>query len=116
LGILSRMQAIDDVFILVDKDAAAGATIRTDAFLGLEEPDPLLVEEILAAQCADRTEIDHVASQLVVQGLARKDVDLGMIAPVDDLEFCGATDLTGEADAARTHDAADGEQSDRFAR
>ena len=45
----------------------------------LEEPDALLVKKILAAQGADRAEIDDVAGQLVVQRLAREDVDLGVM-------------------------------------
>ena len=56
-------------------------------FCGLQVPDALLVEEILAAQGADGAEIDDVAGQLVVERLAGEDVDLGVIAAVDDLQF-----------------------------
>ncbi len=43
------------------------------------------IEKILAAQCANRANIDHITSELVVERIARKNVDLGMIASVDDL-------------------------------
>src|SRR6266436_3061030 len=54
LGILTRTQAIDDVLVLVHEDAAARTAIRANAFLRLEEPDALLVEEVLAAQGTHR--------------------------------------------------------------
>ena len=47
----------------------------------------MLVEEILAAQGPDRAEIDDVAGQLVVERLAGEDVDLGVVAAVDDLQL-----------------------------
>ena len=53
----------------------------------LQEPDALLVEEVLAAQRADRAQIDDVAGQLVVERLAGKDVDLGVVPRSDDLQL-----------------------------
>ena len=46
----------------------------------LQVPDALLVEEVLAAERADRAEIDDVAGQLVFQRLAGEDVDLRVMA------------------------------------
>ena len=46
----------------------------------LQVPDALLVEEVLAAQRADRAEIDDVAGELVLQRPAGKDVDLLVVA------------------------------------
>src|SRR5262249_19158152 len=115
LGILARPQSVDNVFILIDEDAAAGAAIGADALLALKKPDPLFIEKVLAAQGPDRAEIDHVPSQFVVERLARKDINLRMIAPVDDLELGGAADFTGEAHAARAHDAAIGKEGNRIA-
>src|SRR5262249_6180916 len=75
-------------------------------------PDALLVEEVLAAQRADRAEIDDVGGQLVIERIAGEDVNLGMMAAVCDLQLGLAADLAREADAAAAHDAAVGEQRD----
>src|SRR5262249_7458005 len=115
LGILPRPQAIEDVFILVNKNAAAGAAVYTNAFLRPQEPDALLVKEILAAQGTDGAEIDDITGQLVLQWLAGEDVDLGVISPVDDLKFRRAANFTRKAHAARAHDAAIGEETNRIA-
>src|SRR5262249_36523485 len=115
LGVLPRPEAVNDVLVMIDEDATARTTIRTDALLILQVPDPLLVEEILAAQGSDRTQIDHVAGQFIVTGFAGKDVDFRMVAAVDDLQLGGAADLAREADAARAHDTAVREQGDLVA-
>ena len=60
--------------------------VQTPAML-LQEPDPLLVEEVLVAQRADRAEVDDVAGQLVVQRMAGKDVDLVVAAAIDDQQL-----------------------------
>src|SRR5438132_13978935 len=93
-------------------NAAASAAIRADAFCFLQVPDALLVQEILAAEGADRTEIDDVAGQLVLQRVTGEDVDLGPVAAIDDLQFGRARNLARETNAARAHDAAIGEQGD----
>src|SRR5262249_27035595 len=80
--IFPRPQPVNDIFILVNKNAASCAAIGADALLGPQEPDTLLVKEILTAKCAHRAKIDHVAGQLVIEGLAWEDVNFGMIAPV----------------------------------
>ena len=87
LRIVARPQAIDDVLIAVQLNATAGRTIGANALLGLQVPDALLVEKILAAQRADRAEIDDIAGQLVVERIAGENVDLGMMAAIDDLQL-----------------------------
>src|SRR5207237_201086 len=106
------VQAIDDVLVAVEVDAASRRAVSTDAFLRLEIPDPLFVEEVLAAQRPDRTEVDDVAGELVVERFAGEDVDLGMMAAMGDLQLGLSADLAGEADAASTHDTAIGEEGD----
>ena len=61
LRIEARPEAIDDVLILVHEDAATGAATGADALMRSQIPYPLLVQEILAAQSADRAKIDDVA-------------------------------------------------------
>src|SRR5229473_6699932 len=101
LGIFSWPQAIDNVLVRVEVNAAAGAAIGTDAFRVLEIPNPLLIKKILAAQGADRTDINHIAGEFIVARLAGKNVDLRVMAAIDDLQLGRAADLASEAHAAR---------------
>ena len=73
-GIFPWPQAVNDVLVGIQMDAAAGAAIGADAIGVFQVPDPLLIKEILAAQGADRANIDDVARQVVVARLARKNV------------------------------------------
>ena len=81
----------------------------------LQPPDALLVEEILAAQRPDRAQIDDVARQFVVAGLARKNVDFLVAAAVDHLQFRRSADFAREPYTTRTHDTAVREQHDLVA-
>src|SRR5205085_198689 len=101
LRIETRTQPIDNALVGVQINAATGAAIRTDAFLLLEEPDTLLVEKVLAAQGADRTKIDDIGRQFVVERDAGEGINLLVIATVGDLQFGLAADLPREADTAR---------------
>src|SRR5205085_863519 len=112
LGIDPGTQAVDDVLVAVEVDAAAGGTVGANAVFRLEVPDAVLVQEVLAAQGPDRAQVHNVAGQLVVEGLAGEDVDFRVVAAVDDLQLRLAADLAREAHAARAHDAAVGEQGD----
>src|SRR5262249_11346118 len=105
----------DDVLIVIDEDAATRAAIGTDALLRLEEPDPMFVQEVLAAQGPNRTEIDHVAREFVVDWPARENIDLGMMAAVDDVQLRRTANFAREANTARTHDAAIREERDVLA-
>src|SRR5262249_26973900 len=115
LRVLARAQAVDNVLVVIDRDAAAGAATGAHALLLLEEADPLRIEEVLVAQGADGAQIDDVAGELVVARLAGENVDLRVVAAVDDLQLGRAADLAGKTDAARAHDAAVGEQGDVLA-
>src|SRR5260370_3410356 len=115
LGILSWPQAIHDVLIGIQMDAAAGAAIRANAFRAIEIPDPLFIEKILAAQGADRTDINHIAGKLIVARFAREDVNLGVMAAIDDLQLGRAADLARDPNSARAQDAAVGEERDLVA-
>src|SRR5439155_10911874 len=110
LRIETRPETIDDVLVFIDEDAAPGAAIRADGLVRFEGPNALLVKEVFTAQGPHRAEIDDVAGQLVVARLAGEDVDLRMVAAVDDLQLRRAADFPREADAARAHDAAIREQ------
>src|SRR5262249_34677378 len=101
LWIGPRPQAVHDVLVAIDVDAAPGAAIRADALLLLQIPDALFVEKVLAAQGADGAQIDDVAGQFVLQRLAGKHVNLAAVTAVDDLQFGRSSDLAREADAAR---------------
>src|SRR5437879_7332432 len=93
LGILSRPQPIDDVLIRVQMNAATGAAIRTDAVRILEIPDALFIEKIFAAQSPDRADIDDIAGELIVARLTGENVDLRVMAAIDDLQLGRAADL-----------------------
>jgi hypothetical protein len=58
----------------------------------------------------DGAEVHDVHRQLVVERMAGKDIDFGMVSAVDDLQLGGAADLARERTQA--HDAAIGEQRD----
>src|SRR5262249_35242568 len=115
LQIDARPQTINDVFVVVDFNATARAATGAHAGLFFQEPDALFVEKILAAQGANRAEIDHVARELVFERLAREDVDLGMVAAIDDLQLRRARYFARETHAPRAHDAAVGEQGNLVA-
>src|SRR5262249_1396935 len=75
-----------------------------------QAPNPLLVQKILASQGADGAEVNNIGGQLVINRLIGEDVDLGVMAPVDDLQLSRAGDLARKADAARAHNATIGEE------
>ena len=75
----------------------------------------MLVEEVFAAEGADGADIDDVSGEWIIDGVSGEDVDFFVGAAADDLEFCGAADFAGEANAAGAHDAAVGEESNLVA-
>ena len=56
----------------------------------LQQPHALLEQKILVQQRPDRAEIDHVARQLVVQRLARENVDLLPVPAAIDVQLARA--------------------------
>lgn len=115
LRILPRPKPIDFVFILIDMDAATCRATSTDALGMLEPPNAFLVEEVFAAQGADRAKINHVSSELIVAWGIGEYINLFMRSTSHDLEFCRAADFPGESNTARTHHASIGKQSDLLA-
>ena len=104
--IVAGLEPPECAAVLLGADVAAGRAARADRVVLREEPGPLLVQEIFVEQGADRAEVDDVAGQRVVDRLAGKDVDLGMVAAPHHLELAGLGDLAGEPDAPGAHDAA----------
>ncbi len=108
-------QSIDPIVVLVDMDRTSRAAPIANAVLTLQPPNSLLVEEILAAQRTDRTEVNDVTGQFVVAGMPFGDFDLLDAATADHVQFGGAADLPREADATRAHHTAVGEKRDLIA-
>ena len=65
----------------------------------------LLVQEVFVEKRTHRANVDDVAGERVVDRLARKDVDLGVIASSHHLKLAGLRDLASEPDAPCAHDA-----------
>jgi hypothetical protein len=110
--VLARLEPVDGVLVVLGVDGAPGRAATADVGLALQEPDPLLVEEVLVAKRPHRAEIDHVPRELVVERMAREDVDLLLGAAAGDHQLSGAGNLAGEPHAPRAHDAAVDEQRD----
>ena len=115
VGILPRLEAVDGVLVVFGDDRASCRAATADVRLALQEPDPLLVEEVLVAKGSDRTEVDDVAGEFVIEGEAGEDRDLLLGAAVDHHQLTRPRHLTGEPHAAGAHDAAVDEQRDRRA-
>ena len=92
--------------IFLGTDVAAGGAAGANRLVAREEPDALLVKEVVVQERADRAKIDDVAGERVVERVAGKDVDLRVAAATHHHQFIRSGDLAGEPDAAGTHDAA----------
>ena len=91
---------------MVNEDVAALGAAVADTFVPFEEPGPLLEAEILAGHGPDRAEIDDIEGIAIIQRSAGKKGDPGIIGAVDNAQFAGLGDQSGEADAAGAEDAA----------
>ncbi len=80
-----RLEPPEGPAVLLGRNVAAGRAAGADRVVLGEEPDALLVEEILVEQSADRAEVDDVTRERVVDGLAGEDIDLGVVAARPDL-------------------------------
>ena len=112
-GILPGLEPVDGVLIVFGVDRAAGRAAATDVRFALQEPNPLLVEEILVAECTHGAEVDDIAGEFVVEWIAWEDVDFLLGAAGVHHQFARAGDLAGEPHAPGTHDAAIDKQRDR---
>ena len=112
LEVRPRLEPVHRAFVMLDPEVVAARGDAVDRRGLLEEPHPLLEEEVLVEERADRTDVRHVAGELVVEGASREDVDLLHRAAAVDDELGGAGHLAGEAHAPRAHDAAVGVEKD----
>src|SRR5205085_5973728 len=70
LRVVARPEAVDDALVAVAINTAPRRAVGADALFRLEVPDAVLVQEVLAAQRPDRTEVHDIPRQLVVERLA----------------------------------------------
>ena len=110
--VFTRLETVDGVLIVLGVDRATGGAATADVGLPLHEPDTLLVEEVLVAESAHRAEVDDVAGELVVEWMAREDVDLFFTTTGRYHQLCGARNFASEPHAPRAHDAAIDEERD----
>ena len=67
----------------------------------MQVPDAHPEAEIFFRQRADRTDVDDVAGVLVIDRMARVDVDFVMVAALEDRQLAGMRDLIEKARASR---------------
>src|SRR5262249_46728900 len=91
--ILARADAVDDVLVVIDVNATAGRAAGTDALGLVQKPDALLVEEFLVRQRTDGAQVDDISGERIVDRVAGKNVDLGMMAAIGDGQFSRAGDF-----------------------
>ena len=72
----------------------------------MQVPHPHPEAEIFFGQRADRTDVDDVAGVLVVDRMARVNVDFVVIAALEDRQLAGMRDLVEKARASRAEHAA----------
>src|SRR5438132_874934 len=101
-----RNHAHDAIVLDLHNQVAAEAVVRRDRSAARELPGPRQVPEGLRGQRADGTQIDHVAGQFRVDGVADEGQDLDVLAAVSETELHDARDFLTEAHTARAVDAA----------
>lgn len=84
---------------------ACRATGADRVVLG-EEPDPLIVKEVFVQQSTNRAEVNHIASQWVIQWMIREDRDFAVVPSTHHLQFRCTCDFAGKPHAPGAHDAA----------
>ena len=104
--VLARHHAHEPPTQHVPVEVGAEAVVRRDQRVLRHFPRPRAVAERLAVERADRTQVDDVARQLVVDALLDVGADLAVLATVVGAEFLHARDVLPEAHAARAVDAA----------
>ncbi len=102
----SRLEPPHLTLVVVDADGTALRATGANAVRLLEEPDPLIHQEIFIQQRPHRTDIDHVALKCILQRHPGKDVDLRTAAAIHDAKLTRPRDLIAEANAPRAHHAA----------
>ncbi len=104
--VLERHHAHDLVGLDLHDQVGPGGIVRADALPARQLPGSGAVAERLAGQRTDRADVDHVARQLGVDGVAEHRGDLRMLAAVDHAQLHHAGHFLAEAHAAGAVDAA----------
>jgi len=91
--------------IEVDGDVAAAGAAGADRRRLLQVPDAATESEVPAGQRADGADVHDVGRIAIVELAAGEDVDLGVVAAVEDRHLVGLGDFAGETHAPRTEDA-----------
>ena len=79
--------------------------MRADRLAPRQLPATCRITEGLGCQSTDRTQINHVAGKLGINGATNESLNLGMHVPVDHAEFHHPGDFLTETDTARAMDA-----------
>src|ERR1700681_4493565 len=101
-----RNHAHDAIVLDLHDQVAAETVVRRDRPAASELPGPRQVSEGLRGQRADGTQIDHVAGQFRVDGVADEGQDLDVLAAMSETELHDACDFLTEAHTPRAVDAA----------
>ena len=89
VGIVARLEAVDATAMVMDIDRASAFAPGADRRRAMQIPDTHAEAEIFLGKRADRTDINHVAGVLVVDGLARPVIDLVVIAAPENRQLAG---------------------------
>ena len=104
--VLQRQHAQHLMVLHLHDDVAAERVMAGHAATARQLPGAGRVAKRLGRQRADRAQVDHVARQLVIDGLVDERQDLGVLAAPGHAEFHLAGDLLAKAHAARAVNAA----------
>ena len=99
--VFHRHDPVHFVILDVHGQISTQPIVRADRFAARELPAARGVTERFAGQCADRTQIDHVARQFGIHRAVYKAHDLGMLGAVRHSKLHLACDLLTKAHAAR---------------
>src|SRR5579871_5689517 len=91
--IVTRLVAVDTRAMMADVDRASALASATDRGRAMQVPDAHPEAKILLGERADRANMDHVAGVLIIHRLARIDVDLVVIAAIENRQLACMRDL-----------------------
>ena len=84
LRVIARLDAMNDPFIMIEINVLPTRIHRTDGRRALQQPYALLKEKILIEQRADRTQVDDIPRQFIIDRPAGENINLLLVtAPVD---------------------------------
>src|ERR1019366_10362777 len=99
LRIVARLVAVDAPAMVMDVDRASALASGAHRGRAMQVPHAHPEAKVFFSECADRTDIDHVAGVFVIDRTPRVDVDLVMIAALEDRQLAGMRDFVEEARA-----------------